>query len=573
MGKLSLKIENNTVGTNSGPGYTSDQVYLLIQGQIGDPLVYQWYDWETKAWKAMAESDNTISLNQLGVDPSVKYANYGKSLSEIAALGASTNGEINIPVPVFGGRVYLSFEKPVYLHINTGSSPSGPSPAEPADDNPHDPNYTTIYDKFEFAVGNDNVLFSNTTAVDFVGIPLVYSMTHGSVTKGPVGFDIPTSEKGDPLAYVTGKIAADPNFKSLVTPYRVFAPKVTDESFAPDFGKDGDYLANYIKFCWSHYTDETNAITLWNHVDVTKAENSGLKSDQQGKSTKWTASGHVANNVLTFKLQSLVTPDGTDLPLPADDTFTIPLPSTYDTFRQGGVFTKDDTAHPEVYTQQIDGDIKNQVSTAINRCVMHGPYKGPSDPTQSGSPEAWWADVSAFYQQNGLSDANYQTNNYSQYLHERSYDNLCYALAYDDKFSQNVNISETIDDTATVMHVALNYLKEAGTKLKSATYCDKQITIKPDATYPDSEAVITFTPPAGTTVTKAFLAYQGVAGTDPDQYPAVEMPEVSGNYQINFAPGSFLSPFKFYVKYSAKGVAGEVLLPADAIGSKKPLEY
>lgn len=596
MKRLFLKLENHTVGVDAngavGPGYANEDVYIAIQAQLNvapegsenPDLKYHWFNWATASWKPMSTGDNTVSLGLLGQDPSKKYADYGKNLKGIADLGILKNGQIQLPVPFFGGRAYLSFRKPIYLHIN-----DGPSPAEPADDNPTDPNYTTVFDKFEFAVGNDDVLFSNTTAVDFVGIPLVYTLTKGTKTQGPVGFDILPSCVNDPLAYVVEDIAGDSIFKKLINEFRVFAPKVAEPTFLPEFGRrtplpppedqepkpviEGSYLDKYIAFCWKHYEDAANEITLQNFVNITMAENASVTSDDDGKSSLWTAKGFVKNNVLTLSLTALTDKNGKTLSFPSPNEFTIPLPSSYDTFRQGGVFTKDDKVHTQTYALEIDGDIKNQVSTALNRCVMHFPNKAPLVPENERIPEAWWADTKNYYLQNGLPDEVYLTNNYSKFLHQKSLDNLVYALAFDDKFSQNVNLTELVDETPTVMHVGMYFRKNTGSTLPSFEDETGQVSITPDPDFPDSQAILKFTPASGVTVTTATLAYRVVEESRPDQYAGSLLPQNGNTFEVKFAPGSFLNPFKFFVKYEGPSITGEALIPTNVNGDDNPLVY
>ena len=137
------------------------------------------------------DADNAITAGET-------YADYGMALSEIAKLSwVTTDDEGNIQIPVLrdseeggetnileGGRAYISFVRPIYLHIDgardVNGNPTGfDSPAEPADENQGDVNFGTIWDKFEFTVApntaGDLQLWSNTSCVDFVGIPMSFS--------------------------------------------------------------------------------------------------------------------------------------------------------------------------------------------------------------------------------------------------------------------------------------------------------------------------------------------------------------------------------------------------------------
>ena len=579
MNLLYLNIINNTVdaGGKPGSGYSNDEIYLTVQGKINK--VYNYLDWETGNFKEMSANDNVVELNYLGLPQDIKYADYFMKLSDIIKLGWVKNGNIQIPVPVEGGRAYISFNKPVYLHVN-----AGPSPAEPNDDSTSDPNYSTVWDKFEFTVAQTNAanepvkftLWSNTTCVDFVGIPMVYNLSKGGKVIDTVGFNIPEANKKDPFTYIAQELKTDDSFKNLVGDFRIYAPKVTSNGFNPNFGKSGNYLKNYIDYCWKLYSDNQTAITLWNYVDITKAENGSLKDDTQGKGVKWTALGKINNNILTFELNELLCSDGTKLQLPGVKDFTIPLPSTYDTFRQGGVFTKDDTLHTETYTQAIDGDIKNQVSTALNRCVMHDKFEGPSDPNVKDSPKSWWADISKFYLQNNLPVDVFKTNNYSKYMHEKSIDNKCYALAYDDKYSQNVNISETIDETETVMNVELYSQKKEPVVYpawspKKQDDPNVQVGIDPDNSNNEDAAEVWLK--SSVSLDYVYLMYKDLSSQQPESYPASQMTKNSDRYEIKFLPNSVLNPLCFYFKYRETGKQAETLVPSDAIGNKNVYDY
>ena len=579
MNLLYLNIINNTVdaGGKPGSGYSNDEIYLTVQGKINK--VYNYLDWETGNFKEMSANDNVVELNYLGLPQDIKYADYFMKLSDIIKLGWVKNGNIQIPVPVEGGRAYISFNKPVYLHVN-----AGPSPAEPNDDSTSDPNYSTVWDKFEFTVAQTNAanepvkftLWSNTTCVDFVGIPMVYNLSKGGKVIDTVGFNIPEANKKDPFTYIAQELKTDDSFKNLVGDFRIYAPKVTSNGFNPNFGEKGNYLKDYIDYCWKLYSDNQTAITLWNYVDITKAENGSLKDDTQGKGVKWTALGKINNNILTFELIELLCSDGTKLQLPGVLDFTIPLPSTYDTFRQGGVFTKDDTLHTETYTQAIDGDIKNQVSTALNRCVMHDKFEGPSDPNVKDSPKSWWADISKFYLQNNLPVDVFKTNNYSKYMHEKSIDNKCYALAYDDKYSQNVNISETIDETETVMNVELYSQKKEPVVYpawspKKQDDPNVQVGIDPDNSNNENAAVVWLK--SSVSLDYVYLLYKDKNSLQPESYSASQMIKNGERYELKFLPPSVLNPFCFYFKYRETGKQAETLVPSDAIGNKNVYDY
>ena len=570
---LYLDLLNLTVGSDgtTATGYKPSEIYLVIQGLIGSgDGPYAHFDWTTGQLKKMAIADNTVKVPVLGGDPTIKYAKYWITLEELLTKSYydQTNG-LQIPIPIYSGRLYISFSTPVYLNVVTNNK-GVISPAEPDEGNPVDPNFHTIFDKFEFTSNTDNVLFSNTTAVDFVGIPMAYSI-NGSDTPQE-GFAIDATAQKDPFAYLTKKFVADSEFSVLVEKTRLLAPKVNSANFPP-FGNDGTYMDAYVKYCWNHYFTSKDTITIWNYVDITTAENSSLSNDKDGKGCKWTAEGKItdsATGTLTFTITSLVDKNNKAL-TPPTNTFIITLPSTWDVLRQGGIFAP--LTSLSGYLFSIDGDIKNQVSTAINRNVMHAPYKGDYDETNTSKGTIYWADRCAYYEDNGVPAASLSINKYGKFLHELSIKKLCYALAYDDKYSQNVNLSGPLStSTPTVMKLSIYYKKPKSNTgvfptgsiaIKDLIKNDYTIDVKQD---PSADGVIiSVSPKNGATLTNCDLMYSS-KDKDNESFN-LYVPGVTTNNQIHIPASNLSSPFRFVFRFEIKGdsVQGrQFLLPQDA---------
>lgn len=597
-GKLALSIDNQTVDKTgqANSGFSADDIYLVIQGKIKG--VYNRLDWATGKFVPMSTADNTVDLNLLGLPSGVKYANYGKKLSEILQLSWVSNNQIPIPVPVEGGRAYISFNQPVYFKVN-----DGPAPAEPADEVSTDPNFGIVWDKFEFTVSQDAntgalQLWSNTSCVDFVGIPMSFELSRGGQSVGKQGFDTSKIDKSDPVASIAGAFAGTA-FDALVAPQRIYAPKVSGTHFGPNFGQKGDYIQAYVDFCWNKYqagTPNSKKIVLSNFVDIPASEHPDINTDDEGKSAKWTAEGSASGKSLNFALTSLVRKDGKSLSLPSPNKFVItqlpPLSqqtvpddekrtTSYDTLRQGGIFTKDKNAHTKEYTQAIDGDIKNQVSTALNRSVMH--LEDMTEyPSGSGNMHLW-ADPSKYYQTNNLSRSQFLPNVYAKKLHELSIDGKCYALAYDDKYDQHVNLGGVIDNTPSVLTLNLYYKKgeaqSAITSWASPTNQGVLAGIDP-VSGENGVGLIWFKLNSTTNKTldpsNIFLMFQESAGLPVTQFPAHKLSfnSTTSRFEVKFVPGSFPSPFQFYFKYRfTANPTVEELFPGDAIGSNAPFQY
>ncbi|MDP2874718.1 MAG: beta-1,3-glucanase family protein, partial [Holophaga sp.] len=436
---LYLNLLNRTTmaGSADSTGYADDDVYLIVTGRPGDKLPIQHLNWVTGKFEPMDHvKDNSVSLDYVPFDRNLKYAPYWTTLSALktSSLYDADKGLL-IPTPVYSGRMHISFGRPVYLQVAVDNQTA----AEPSEADPLDPSYNTIWDKFEFTANTDHVLYSNTTCVDFVGIPLAYKVYRvqkdGTTAPagGPAGFDLSSAEAAaDPMAYLTKPFLADTQLKVLLQGARLLAPKVETDLIAP-FGK-GTYMDSYIHYCWGQYHTKQTEIPLFGYVDIPKAENGSVTTNDEGKGVRWEATGKMMDGntagtqgSLTFKVTKLT--KGTKSFTPPTESFTIGLPSSWDTLRQGGAFQISTTLHTKTYTQAIDGDIKNQVSTALNRCVMHGDYQDWFDPKDTSKGKAWWANTSMFFQQNNVPDASFRTNHYARLLHNVSLDKKCYALA------------------------------------------------------------------------------------------------------------------------------------------------
>ena len=572
---LYLDLINLTVGSDgtTATGYKPSEIYLIIQGRIGTgDGPYAHFNWATGQLKAMTLADNTESVQNLGGNASIKYAKYWITLEELLAKNYfdKTNG-LQIPIPIYSGRLYVSFSAPVYINI-VKAKDGKINPAEPDEGNTVDPNYNTIWDKFEFTSNTDNVLYSNTTAVDFVGIPMAYSINGNDAPQE--GFAIDAEAQKDPFGYLTQKFSADKEFSVLVGKSRLFAPKVNSNDFAP-FGNKATYMDAYVKYCWNHYFTSKDIITIWNYVDVTTAENSSLATDDDGKGSKWTAEGKITNSAtgtLTFTIKTLVDKNGKALTVPTN-TFEITLPSSWDTLRQGGVFAPLNSLNGYLFS--IDGDIKNQVSTALNRNVMHGSYMGDFDETNKDKGTIFWANRDLFYKTNAVPAASLSVNKYGEFLHELSINKLCYALAYDDKYSRNVNLSGPLSTgKPTVMKLSIYYKKPTGdtgsfpsgsTDIKDLIGNNYTINIKQDTNAANGGIVVSVSPANGATLTGCDLMYASKEKNN--QSFNLYVPGKVTDNQIQIPATNLTSPFRFVFRFEIKGDSvkdRQFLLPKDA---------
>ncbi len=157
-------------------GYPDTQIYLVVYGKTP---IFARLNWTTGALIPCSTADNTVLVTRKD-GTSEYYCNYWVTLDRIKKEDGTYS--FTCP-PIVSGRLFLSFLKPVYLHIN-----DGPAVAEPSTDNTNDPSYDTLWDKFEWTLDGGG-LHANTTPIDFFAMPLQFSMKDsGGSETGPRGF-------------------------------------------------------------------------------------------------------------------------------------------------------------------------------------------------------------------------------------------------------------------------------------------------------------------------------------------------------------------------------------------------
>lgn len=391
----------NTVTMVNNSGYPDSKIFLLAWGYnpadtTGTPYHL---DLLTGALTASSTADNTVVVP----GQSDKYCRYWVTLDQIK----QGDGTYSFSFPkINSGRLYISLVNPVYLHINPGN-PVGMR--EPSVTNITDPNFQTIFDKFEWTY-DDAGLHADITPIDFVGLSLKFEMKSGAVSLGTMGFS-------GSLASIFDALAANPSLKPLQTPYRFYSPMAN----YPTGAFPADYLDSYIDYCWNLY--KTNTLTITGVVDE----------------VAFTASGKVQTIGGIDTL--LLNVEGTS------EIHTILKPNSSQVFACNG----DGVFNPAGYTNMAldrDGFIKDEIASALNRTVMH---LVPTPPDYSE-----WATASNYYQQNSLPSNVFKTNIYSQILHQIAIDNFIYGYPWDDNNSQASYLSSA---TGTDLIVTINDLK------------------------------------------------------------------------------------------------------------------
>ena len=342
---MKLSIANNT------NQYNNEDIYFGIIGEQSDKWGYINPD---GSWQEAPPESQKVNV------PFFK-------LSERSGFDLSP--------PIISGRCWLSIGQPLTVPL-WDSGFTGP-----AFNAETDPNYSIIFDKFEFTYTPDEIIYCNTTSVDFFGLPITATLT-GNENQS-VGMSASRSE-------IFKAFQETPPFDSLIrtvdnTQLRILAPQ-KDATFPPN------YFDPYIERCWQQYKGQSLRLQPLPYDGATYISEGSVDR----------------NNVFNF------------VTTPGNTTHSIEKPTSNNVFGCDGVFNPTDR---DLY-RIIDGDLKNQVSSALNRTILQN------------SDSSTWCDASQYY-------LNSVTNYYAKILHELSIDGLSYAFPYDDKCEQSSTIVDT----------------------------------------------------------------------------------------------------------------------------------
>ena len=275
------------------------------------------------------------------------------------------------------GRMYLSYGSPVYITINQGAD-GNMGFAGPDLNNAADPNADVLFEFIEFTITNKEY-WGNTSRVDFYSFPMATRLIgEGGWNNFPGDADVYDKTVGD-LGTRAEMFAA---FKNEVP--AAFQTLLTDKRImAPckltfNEGKQySNYFDNYINKFWSKYSTQ----------DLVFSCDAG------------TFRGRVHGDTMVF------TKDG------VGGTYTIYKPTTQDVLEGKGNMARGNS------TELV---IEAQLCAAFNRGVATEPENYDNE--------------SAYYK-------NSNSNFYSGFFHNHSFDRLAYGFCYDD-----------VNDHSTLLH-------------------------------------------------------------------------------------------------------------------------
>jgi len=156
---LPYTFENNS-------RYTDDEIYIGLVGKI-EPTGDVWMNMTTSEIMTMSEEDNTIDGPEWSHPTDWKYPDMFTKLSDIE------NKTIQIPHGLYGCRIFISFESPMYLHFKPNGN-EGYAGANLNSDS--DPNDGIRWEIVELTWGNSG-LWTNTSRVDAYQYPMALEVT------------------------------------------------------------------------------------------------------------------------------------------------------------------------------------------------------------------------------------------------------------------------------------------------------------------------------------------------------------------------------------------------------------
>lgn len=192
------------------------------------------------------------------------------------------------------GRMYLSYEKPVYITFNKAAD-GRVAFAGPDLNNSSDPNINTLFEFAEFTI-DGKFFWGNTTRVDYFSFPMVTRLvgyTQYETYDKTVG-DVGTRAE----IFAAFENGAPEEFKTLVTDLRIMAPcKLTFNNGQPY----GNYFDNYINEFWTKYASEDLVFKIEGTEYTGRVSGNVINFTKKGDSTVYTVSKPTTQEVLEGK--------------------------------------------------------------------------------------------------------------------------------------------------------------------------------------------------------------------------------------------------------------------------------
>jgi len=369
---------------------TDQSLYWTILGrkEVGGSFYWMKAD---GSFKEISTADNTSQSH------GIKYANFSYSLAKTPIP------EIN--ETVISGRVYLSMGEALPIVVHGPSGYAGPSPT-----NPSVPGFDIVYDKFEFtfeptSVGD--VLWCNTTSVDFLGFPINATLQSSGES---VGYDVCRNVLIDAFNALgdKGLIIRDPKKKNTTKPHgdviRVLSPAQLKPSVQEAMKS---YIPKAVFEVYESYWNES-LTRAWKYYEAECCEITPYEI---------TYYGQVSDGKFIFKRH-----DNNAV------AYVMPRqPTSMEVFAGDGMMNQ-------------GNDTEKNIEKFIVAALLRGVFDRYS------TSKEWCANKQDYYKQSPIFE-------YARILHEKSTNKRCYAFSYDDVCNDSSSLKSSKSDEVVMITV------------------------------------------------------------------------------------------------------------------------
>lgn len=252
LSSISFAKSFNIIFNNESNNSRVKHVYLVIKGEVNGRTCF------IRITKLANPNDSLVSPCET-VTTLTKPSDY--------AFDAVANVSFRVP-PLSSGRMYISINKPLIMHINNNATVAEPSVSD--SNLSSNPDYKTLFDKVEFTYNENGKTFFNPTAVDFVSLPISISQ-HNHV------FGL-TSDRETVLLKMQETFKEELNtheYQHLIIKdnnliLRILAPGHDRHIF------DENYLTPYIDWLFNDYYFSRNGYTANHILSLQLVEASGV---------------------------------------------------------------------------------------------------------------------------------------------------------------------------------------------------------------------------------------------------------------------------------------------------------
>lgn len=391
--------------------YSDTEIYIGLVGKFGDNIDV-WMDMSDYSLIPMSSSQNVLDGPIWSTPASWKYPDIFTKLSDIDA------NSIVIPQGLYGCRIFISFESPMYLHFHETGGYAGANLNASTD-----PNDGIRWEIVELTWGNSG-LWTNTSRVDAYQYPIAVELSgftgglnepsyvesyasaiagNGSPKYGIVGEKIAHQEI---LARWNNDVSDDYLVAKIIKEHSIDGGYIIEQpSKVEDFKED--ILDDYIDDIWQTYRDNDLVIDI-------------------GERGIWLGT---------------VTGDSFNFVDPVDGSIATIYgkPSSFNAIEGSGFLAFTDVPS-SINREKHDEDlmIQAQIAAAINR---HAIYTDVTDGTVQNTHDADRYFIHEPY------------NEYVSFFHneEISHDSKTYAFAYDDVGDHSSTLQNTFPTGARVI--------------------------------------------------------------------------------------------------------------------------